>query len=59
VEARARFDEALAEAMAPQALEGLRWAAWWLEDVPACLDARERAYRFYRQAGDQRGAALQ
>jgi LuxR family transcriptional regulator, maltose regulon positive regulatory protein len=35
----------------------MSWADWWLEDVPACLDTRERAYRMYRQAGDARGAA--
>ena len=43
--------------MTPEALEGLSWAAWWLEDVSGCLDARERAYRLYRQVGDARGAA--
>jgi DNA-binding CsgD family transcriptional regulator len=38
-------------------LEGLSLAAWWLDDVPACLDARERAFRLYREAGDRPGAA--
>ena len=38
-------------------LEGFSWAAWWLDDVEACLDARERAFRAYRDAGDCRGAA--
>jgi ATP/maltotriose-dependent transcriptional regulator MalT len=56
-EARARFQQALARAPAPEALEGIGWAAWWLEDVPGCLDSRERAYRMYRRAGDARGAA--
>ena len=56
-EARACFEEALAVAVSPEALEGLSWAAWWLEDVPACLDAREHAYRLYREAGDLSGAA--
>lgn len=55
--ARARFDAALEVAETPEALEGLSWATWWLEDVALCLDARERAYRLYRQAGDARGAA--
>ena len=49
-EARARFQRALARAPAPEALEGMGWAAWWLEDVPGCLDTRERAYRMYRRA---------
>lgn len=56
-EARARFAEALADGEDAEALEGSSWAAWWLEDVAACLDARERAYRRYRAAGDRRGAA--
>ena len=38
-------------------LEGFSWAAWWLDDVEACLDARERAFLAYREAGDRRGAA--
>jgi tetratricopeptide (TPR) repeat protein len=57
LEARSRFQEALARAAAPEALEGIGWACWWLEDVSGCLDARERAYRMYRQAGEARGAA--
>jgi LuxR family transcriptional regulator, maltose regulon positive regulatory protein len=56
-EARSRFQEALARVAAPEALEGISWADWWLEDASGCLDARERAYRMYRQAGDARGAA--
>jgi tetratricopeptide (TPR) repeat protein len=57
LEARSRFQQALARAAAPEALEGIGWAYWWLEDVSGCLDARERAYRMYRQAGEARGAA--
>jgi tetratricopeptide (TPR) repeat protein len=57
LEARARFREALDREASPAALEGMSWADWWLEDVPGCLDGRERAYRMYRQAGDPRGAA--
>lgn len=56
-EARSRFADALTAGERPEALEGLSWAAWWQEDVAACLDARERAYRLYQQAGDLRGAA--
>ncbi|CRK55015.1 regulatory protein, LuxR [Alloactinosynnema sp. L-07] len=55
--ARACFERSLAEATTPEAPEGLSWVAWWLEDVAACLDARERAYRLHRESGDLRGAA--
>lgn len=55
--AREAFEAALTDGENPEALEGLSWAAWWLEDVDACLDARERAYRAHRRAGDARGAA--
>ena len=40
-----------------EAYEGLSWAAWWLDDAPAALQARERAYRLYLDAGDPAGAA--
>jgi DNA-binding NarL/FixJ family response regulator len=38
-------------------LEGLSWAAWWLDDADGVFDARERAYRRYRRDGDDAGAA--
>jgi LuxR family transcriptional regulator, maltose regulon positive regulatory protein len=56
-EARAHFLGALSVRERPAALEGLSWAAWWLEDVDGCLDARERAYHRYREEGDDRSAA--
>lgn len=37
--------------------EGLAQALWWLDDGIGCLDAREAAYRFYRDAGQDVGAA--
>ena len=55
-EARAIFEREARETV--DALEGLSWAAWWVEDVPVCLDARERAYRLSRQEGDLRRAAM-
>ncbi len=55
--ARVWFEKALEGGATAEAYEGLSWAAWWLEDVAVCLDARERAYRLYRQADDVRGAA--
>jgi LuxR family transcriptional regulator, maltose regulon positive regulatory protein len=41
----------------PDALEGLSWAAWWLDDEAAVFDARERAYHGYRAAGEPASAA--
>ncbi len=38
-------------------MEGLSWAAWWLDDAEAVFDARQRAYRLYEEAGDVAGAA--
>jgi DNA-binding CsgD family transcriptional regulator len=57
-EARAMFEQELEARETVEALEGLSWAAWWVEDVPACLEARERAYRLSRQRGDMRRAAM-
>ncbi|MGH2987468.1 MAG: LuxR C-terminal-related transcriptional regulator, partial [Solirubrobacterales bacterium] len=39
------------------ALEGLSWAAWWLDDGEAVFEGREHAYRLYKKAGDDAGAA--
>src|SRR5215207_7449664 len=55
-EARARFEAALEEEETPEALEGLSWSVWWLDDE-AVFDARERAFRLYRERGDATGAA--
>jgi len=57
-EARATFEQELEARESVEALEGLSWAAWWVEDVPACLEARERAYRLSRRQGDMRRAAM-
>ena len=57
-EARAIFEEELEDRESVEALEGLSWAAWWVEDVPACIEARERAYRLSRRQGDVRRAAM-
>lgn len=56
-EARVLFEAALAEAEMPEALEGLGTAAWWLGDGDTVFNARERAYRLYRDRRDDRGAA--
>ena len=42
--ARAAFVDALADGETAEALEGLGWAAWWLDDADAVFDARERAF---------------
>ena len=57
-EARAIFEEELKARESVDALEGLSWAAWWVEDVSTCIDARERAYRLSRREGDLRRAAM-
>lgn len=58
---RGRWDEALecfhGGENNPTALEGIGVAQWWLDDADATLDARERAYRLFRAAGDGVGAA--
>lgn len=55
-EARAAFEQALAQEETPEALEGLSWAANWLDDAAATIESRERAYRLYRERGDRAGA---
>ena len=57
-EARAVFERALEVRETVEALDGLGWAAWWVEDVPTCLDARERAYRLCRREGEVRRAGM-
>jgi ATP/maltotriose-dependent transcriptional regulator MalT len=56
-DARVHFAAALGQNETAAALEGLGWAAWWLNDVPVTFDARERAYRLYREDVDNRAAA--
>ena len=55
--ARAKFLDRITRCPVGSDYEGLAQALWWLDDGTACLDARERAYRLYRQAGDDTGAA--
>jgi hypothetical protein len=56
-EARDAFAAALAREETAEALEGLSWAAWWLDDADAVFDARERAFRLYQNSGDPASAA--
>lgn len=55
-EARASFKRALSVCAAPEALEGLAMAAWWLDDGAMVFQARERAVQLYRRRDDRRGA---
>ncbi|HSI98383.1 MAG TPA: response regulator transcription factor [Gaiellaceae bacterium] len=55
--ARAAFEEALSTQETPDALEGLGWAGYYLDDGALTIGARERAYRLYRERGDGRSAA--
>ena len=56
-EARELFETSLSEQETPEALEGLGLAASWLADVEASDNARERAYRAFRERGDRLEAA--
>jgi tetratricopeptide (TPR) repeat protein len=51
------FEVSLQMEESPEALEGLGLAAWWLDQGDAVFNARERAYRIYRERGDDLGAA--
>src|SRR5262245_43190658 len=55
-ESRRCFEAALEHGELPEALEGLGYAAYWVDDVPVVFASRERAYLLYRERGDQRGA---
>ena len=41
----------------PEALEAVGVANWWLDDAEGTIEARERAYRLYRERGDRESAA--
>ena len=56
-DARTLFEESIAARETAEGLEGLSWAAWWLDDAERLFDARRRAHRLYSQRGDMPGAA--
>jgi len=56
-EALGCFKGALEDDVTPEALEGYGMAAWWLEDYPGAIGAREEAYRAFRRRNDRSGAA--
>jgi DNA-binding NarL/FixJ family response regulator len=55
--ARECFERALATGETPEGLEGLGWAAYCLDDDALTFQARERAYRLFRDRGDDASAA--
>jgi LuxR family transcriptional regulator, maltose regulon positive regulatory protein len=55
--ARGLFDDALATDGSPEAWEGLGWANYFLDEDPGTFEAREAAYRGYRERGDDGSAA--
>jgi LuxR family transcriptional regulator, maltose regulon positive regulatory protein len=57
VTARALYARALALEETAPALEGFAVASWWLDDVGAAIDARERAYALRRASADTVEAA--
>jgi DNA-binding CsgD family transcriptional regulator len=56
-EARAAFSAAVAAEEAPEALDGMAVALWWLGETRASVAHAERAYAGFRRAGDAAGAA--
>jgi hypothetical protein len=55
--AKTSFEEALGTAESADALDGLGQALWWLSDIAAAMDLRERAYVLHVRAGERRRAA--
>lgn len=55
--ARECFERSLSLGESPEAFEGLGWAAYCVDDDPLTFEARERAFRLYRQRGDDQAAA--
>lgn len=55
--AREAFEHALQEVRSAEALTGLGWALFWLDQAEQSFQVREEAYRLYLQRGDHRAAA--
>ena len=54
--AREAFSAAIATHPTAEAYEALGKACWWQDDPAAVFEAREQAFRLYRESGDARGA---
>lgn len=55
--ARDQFSALAQESGDPGAYDRAAQAAWWLDDADTCLEARERAYRRFRELGDDSSSA--
>ena len=55
--ARERFEEQVAVEETAEALEGLGWAGYCLDDDALTFEARERDYRLYRDRVEDCAAA--
>lgn len=55
--AKRAFETAVLAGATAEAWDGLGWAAWWLSEEELTIEAREQAYRAYRDQGDAGGAA--
>jgi ATP/maltotriose-dependent transcriptional regulator MalT len=56
-EARAAFEEALRQGENPEVLGGLAEASFWLGDGRSVIDVSERAFRLFRDRGEDEAAA--
>jgi LuxR family transcriptional regulator, maltose regulon positive regulatory protein len=56
-EARDAFHADLLQSRSPEVLEGFATACWFLDDAAGVFEAREEAYRLYRERGDRTSAA--
>lgn len=56
-DARAHFQASIDAGETPLAYERLGLSAWWLDAAALTFEAREHAFRLYRDAGDGVGAA--
>jgi DNA-binding CsgD family transcriptional regulator len=56
-DAKAAFEESLAQGETPEALEGIGWAGHMLGEDRLTFHARESAYRLYVERGDKSSAA--
>jgi DNA-binding CsgD family transcriptional regulator len=50
-DAKAAFEEALAERITPDALDGLARSLWWIGDTDAAVTTRTRAYTYFKREG--------
>jgi tetratricopeptide (TPR) repeat protein len=55
--ARSCFEETLRDDESAEALDGLGQALWWLKDVEAAIERRQRAFLLFRDQGKSERAA--